>query len=94
MITKEELWARLRTVRREGFVDDVAKGEIKAKKMLLAIRKLLNFFHSIGVPKNTFASAFLINWRTETLADRKVAVEKEYTFFETGLTAVSIIFNN
>ena len=61
MVTKEEIWTRLGTARREGFADGEAKAEAKAKKRnAVRDRKIAEFLQSIGVSKKHIAMAFSI----------------------------------
>ena len=65
MVTKEEIWTRLGTARREGFAEGEAKGEAKAeakanKKIAARDKKIAEFLQSIGVSKKNIATAFSI----------------------------------
>ena len=61
MVTKEEIWTRLGTARREGFADGEAKAEAKARKRnAVRDRKIAEFLQSIGVSKKHIVMAFSI----------------------------------
>ena len=57
MVTKEEIWTRLGTARREG-----AEKERKKNEAAIAARdkKIAEFLQSIGVSKKNIATAFSI----------------------------------
>ncbi|MBR6450135.1 MAG: hypothetical protein IKS96_09360, partial [Fibrobacter sp.] len=57
MVTKEEIWTRLGTARREGFADGEAKAN---KRIAVRDKKIAEFLQSIGVSKKNIATAFSI----------------------------------